>query len=221
MIKYILNAKSFCYVVKNVIDVYCVNCDVLKNNNGRLEYKKKQSEIAKKLIYYMVNKKKPIYNKDNLSIQIGKYGKPYIEHFFFNVAHSGDWVVGAIATNNIGIDIEKHKKRDFDISKNFFSKNEQKYIIKCSDVFKGFYDVWVAKESYMKAIGMGFYKDMISFELDFSYENWRVSSNNKYVIQSIDIDSIYSCAVCSIDKTMGVITYLEINEVEGCYDSRL
>lgn len=58
MIKYILNAKFFCYVVKNMIDVYCVNCGVLKDKNGRLEYKKKQSEIAKKLIYYMINKKK-------------------------------------------------------------------------------------------------------------------------------------------------------------------
>lgn len=130
-------------------------------------------------------------------------------------------MVGAIATNDIGIDIEKHKKRDFDISNIFFSKSEQKYIIRCSDAFKGFYDVWVAKESYMKAIGMGFYKDMSSFELDFSYENWRVGLNSKYVIQSIDIDPIYSCAVCSIDKTMRGITYLEINEVKRCCDSRL
>ena len=42
-----------------------------------------------------------------------KFGKPYFEKGpFFNISHSGRYVVMAVASSEIGVDIEENKARD-------------------------------------------------------------------------------------------------------------
>ena len=53
------------------------------------------------------------------------YGKPYlsdVENFYFNLSHSEDWVVCAMDSNHIGIDIEKEKSIDITLAKQFFTE---------------------------------------------------------------------------------------------------
>lgn len=86
-------------------------------------------------------------------------GKPYIRHFplFFNVSHSFERMVVAIDEYPVGIDIERVVDRDIGlICRRFFSPFESSYV--CHEreghLFR-FYEVWTAKESYLKAVGSG------------------------------------------------------------------
>ncbi|MDF2858604.1 MAG: hypothetical protein K0Q87_4455 [Neobacillus sp.] len=45
---------------------------------------------------------------------------PEISDCYFNISHSGDWVVGTIGTVPLGIDIEEMVRLDLLIAKHFF-----------------------------------------------------------------------------------------------------
>jgi len=65
-----------------------------------------------------------IQNQDIL-FYYNAYGKPSLIHtpsIYFNISHSGDWVVCAINDYEVGIDVEKTENIDFDIAKSFFLK---------------------------------------------------------------------------------------------------
>ncbi|MFD2875899.1 4'-phosphopantetheinyl transferase family protein [Paenibacillus rhizoplanae] len=48
----------------------------------------------------------------------------------FNISHSGDWVVVAIDSMEIGIDIEQIITMNLEIAERFFAQEEYKYIAK-------------------------------------------------------------------------------------------
>ena len=69
----------------------------------------------------------------NIKFNYNAYGKPYLindPHIFFNISHSGDWVVCAINDCEIGIDIEKVDRFDLDIAKHFFQKKSILILLK-------------------------------------------------------------------------------------------
>ncbi|MGO5065622.1 4'-phosphopantetheinyl transferase superfamily protein [Clostridium sporogenes] len=151
-------------------------------------------------------------NISNGNIIFGKnqYGKPYLidyPKFKFNISHSGSFVVCAIDSKSIGIDIEEVRNIEYeDIVKNFFSVSEFKYIIK-QDVncqLSKFYEMWVLKESYIKCCGQGLSIPLKSFSIDIEkYENIKVTINNEYKkhkFKIFDIDLGYKMAVCSLNN---------------------
>ncbi len=102
-------------------------------------------------------------------------GKPYITHpstrLCFNLSHSSEWVVCAIAQFPvIGVDIE-HCLRNVDVlrlARRFFSSPEYEDLLSlCGEAQKSrFFDYWTLKESYIKARGEG-----VSLGLDkFSFK---------------------------------------------------
>lgn len=146
-----------------------------------------------------------------INFKESKYGKPYLLHyknFHFNISHSGDWVVCAIDNRPIGIDVEKIKKVDFEIAKQFFSKMEYIELSKKTGNKKVafFYDLWTLKESYIKAIGDGFSKEPDSFTITFGRQGPFIESpeekNNlpKYYFKQYNIDKNYKMAVCSQNR---------------------
>ena len=80
------------------------------------------------------------------------YGKPFIptnHQIFFNISHSGDWVICAIDSFPVGIDIELVQNIESDNINHFFSSEEYKQLTKKSslDKVKYFYELWTLKES--------------------------------------------------------------------------
>lgn len=117
----------------------------------------KRSLLAELLVRTELVQQLQCTNND-LRFSKNNYGKPVCLNQnadSFNVAHSGDYVVAAFSKSPIGIDIEKHKNINY---LNFHSVlNEQEYeeISKSDHPIATFYKCWTAKESFIKALGIG------------------------------------------------------------------
>ena len=86
-----------------------------------------------------------------------KNGKPYLRNsgMYFNISHSGEYVVLAVADNEIGVDIEKIAPYDQAIAVRCFTERELEWL-QSQGADEAFYRLWTAKESVMKASGLGF-----------------------------------------------------------------
>lgn len=77
-------------------------------------------------------------------------GKPYFDNGpFFNISHSGRYVLMVVSTSEVGVDIEEIKNKDMSALVRIFNEAEAKMIKEHSD----FYYLWCAKESLIKCIG--------------------------------------------------------------------
>jgi 4'-phosphopantetheinyl transferase len=90
----------------------------------------------------------------------GKHGKPSVEGMWFNLAHSGGWLLyGVCGDRPIGVDIEQVKPMpELDkLSGRFFTKTEARLVQSLGEPLKTetFFRIWTAKEAYLKATGAG------------------------------------------------------------------
>ena len=99
-------------------------------------------------------------NPLSLSYSYSKYGKPYLkgkENIYFNVSHSRDYVVCAFSDNEVGIDIQVHKKWKKELAQRFFSEEDKKLLARLENEgfapSEMFFCMWTVKESYMKLTG--------------------------------------------------------------------
>ncbi len=134
----------------------------------------------------------------NKKIFVNQYGKPYAENGrFFNISHSGDYVLFALSGSEVGCDIQKsHRLKNFErISKLVFCKNEMDYLQGTSDKQSAFFDLWTKKESLLKCIGKGFYRnaDSVDVSAEIFYEG-----NISYHFKLWHIFD-YSIAVCTTE----------------------
>ena len=106
------------------------------------------------------------------------YGKPAIDKaqqgdgLFFNLSHSGDRLVLAIARNEaLGVDIESSNKarRVVKISDRYFSAAEVEGLFAQEEAeqLSRFYDLWTLKEAYIKACGLGLAIPLQQFSFSF------------------------------------------------------
>ncbi len=105
-----------------------------------------------------------------LAYRYGENGKPYFRDFpfYFNLSHSGDYVLCAISQEEVGADIQQHCGKNVEkIAGRFFSKQEAEVIAAeeaCEEREKLFYRLWARKEAYGKLTGTGV-GDVLEIEL--------------------------------------------------------
>jgi len=111
-------------------------------------------------------------------LQIGTRarGKPSLRNMngspgqFFNLSHSGDVAVVAVATSELGVDVEAHRHvaNAERLAKRFFSESEQRWLSRQSrDKYEAaFFSIWTCKEAYLKAIGVGIAMPLRAIEID-------------------------------------------------------
>ncbi|MDR2658433.1 MAG: 4'-phosphopantetheinyl transferase superfamily protein [Spirochaetaceae bacterium] len=122
-------------------------------------------------------------------------GKPYIEDGpSFSVSHSGDWVVLAVCSKPVGIDIERiNTSRDTDgIARRVFHPDER---AQAPGDIKMFYKIWTAKESYIKMLGNGL-TSLPGFHVKF-INGEECAADDGSVIRLFDNIYGYAAAVCS------------------------
>lgn len=107
-----------------------------------------------------------------LRVETDSLGKPFLPDlpdFHFNLSHSGKWVVCAVATHPVGVDIEHISSPMQDIAQRFFSPDECAHLhaLPEADRPAAFCELWVLKESYMKATGLGFHLPLEQLSIRF------------------------------------------------------
>lgn len=100
-----------------------------------------------------------------LNFTYGPSGKPALSGVAdapaFNLAHSGDWGLCAVANDGeMGVDIEAlDSELDYAaLAERFFSTNEKKYLQECPSWRRRrlFFRIWTRKEAWLKGKGGGF-----------------------------------------------------------------
>lgn len=103
-------------------------------------------------------------------IRIGLHGKPYFEMDlslpFFNISHSEEYVVCAIASCEVGIDIQKIRMYHPKLLERVMTKEERCQIENSPKKEEEFCRIWCEKESYLKWSGEGITRELSTLERD-------------------------------------------------------
>ena len=121
----------------------------------------------------------------NIKTQEG--GKPYLANseLHFNISHSQQYVLCAISDEEVGIDIQFHKKADVDtVARRMMSASEWQEYQDTTVKAEVFYDLWAKKESFLKFTGTGLNTDLRLVDIDAC-------------VQEIAVDDNYSCMLCT------------------------
>ena len=92
-------------------------------------------------------------------------GKPFLEGypFHFSISHTGEIWSCLVAPENVGLDIQKTRKVNFDkLANRFFLDEEIKFVRDYG--IDGFFDIWVRKEACIKYFGTGI-RDIRTFSV--------------------------------------------------------
>lgn len=121
----------------------------------------------------------------NIEIMYGLWGKPCVlagKSLYFNLSHSKDYVLYAVARNyEVGIDLEyidQHLEVE-DMASSILSSRDLEYwkTIKQEEKANTFFKLWVCKEAFLKASGKGWLNDKHTIPLE-SLETHKESNKN-------------------------------------------
>ena len=151
-----------------------------------------------------------------------KNGKPCIkgdENLFFNLSHSGERVMCAVSSLEVGCDVEKIKPVNLKIAKRVFFENEYKAIAELSTENEQqdmFFRLWTLKESFMKVTGLGMKLPLDSFSIDVSGTEIFVSQNvdkNTYYFKEFDLETAYKYSVCGLVNDFDDVVNVDFREL--------
>ncbi|MCK4764361.1 MAG: 4'-phosphopantetheinyl transferase superfamily protein [Candidatus Aminicenantes bacterium] len=176
--------------------------------------------LADLLVRNLVIEKTNLRNEE-ISFSYNEYGKPTlndVENFHFNVSHSGEWIVCAVDSEPVGVDVEEIAPVDLDISRNYFSPDEHSDLLSQEDRIAYFFTLWTLKESYIKIVGKGLSLPLNSFSIRFSDEEIGIAASGRKLDDTFftqyDIDDKYKMAVCAQDKEFpSYVTHKSVDEL--------
>lgn len=109
-----------------------------------LKFKNEKDQARSLISSYLVN------SLSDQKLLKREMGKPYFENGpFFNISHSGKYVIMGISESEVGVDIEENSDKDMSALVRIFNESEAKMIKEHAD----FYFLWCAKESLIKCFG--------------------------------------------------------------------
>jgi 4'-phosphopantetheinyl transferase len=136
----------------------------------------------------------------------GENGKPSLvgyPDFYFNISHSGEYVVMAYGNVPVGVDVEQLRDKETRVAKRCFTEEEFLYISHTDDKCgERFFEIWTMKESYLKLTGQGISVPLNSFYVNpeelSAYEKDENGKWKKLPVQFefADLDGYVLC-VCS------------------------
>lgn len=98
----------------------------------------------------------------------GEHGKPMLPKelgLYFNLSHSGDYVLCAVSDKETGADIQRHRKYEDRLAERFFHPEELACLKESKDPKQLFFDLWCLKESCIKCTGRGLGAGLESFSV--------------------------------------------------------
>ena len=118
----------------------------------------------------------------------------------YNLAHSGDWMLIAIASSTVGIDME-YTLNDLNINEmlpDYFSNEEITKIKNAADQQLCFYSLWTRKEALVKATGKGTDNDLVFIPcLDGAHtiQSKVIGSEQDWIVSSFETEHNYISAI--------------------------
>lgn len=143
---------------------YLDDGELAKSKRYHFEHDARRYVLSRALLKMLIG---GIFNLEADTIQIipGPNKKPIIKNSdasaHFNISHSGDWLLIAIASTEIGIDIERTDRSHHfdDIIEHSFSEPEKNMLNASLEKLYGFYVLWTRKEAISKATSKGITDD--------------------------------------------------------------
>lgn len=170
-------------------------------NQDILRYRRWQdvqlSLLGKVLLHYGL---KTYYNISDVKTGILSNKKPYLKdhHLHFNISHSKELAVCAIAEYPLGIDVEfrdpKINYQDFIFQMTVKELQEIQY---AEDKTKEFFTYWARKEAVIKAHGAGMMLPLDSFEV---IDNECRIEEEKFFTKEVLIHEDYQGYIASSDQ---------------------
>lgn len=158
-----------------------------KEKSYRFRFRKDQYRCvySSVLVQYLISDK--VGKSEKLQFTYNEYGKPYYigeNTIYFNCSHSGDYIVCALSTEEIGVDIERIGEEHFEIARRCFSPEENHVISSKKENFrrKMFYTYWTLKESYVKLIGKGLSIPFQSFSFIFKDMRYQLKDKENHIL---------------------------------------
>ena len=120
----------------------------------------------------------------------------------FNLSHSRDRLLIAVTTGRaLGIDIEFRRSgiNMNAIADRWFAPEEREFFQGLEKPEIGFFDIWAKKEAYVKALGMGIFKELHSFAVPLDGEPGfpMIGKTDDWFFQPLEIDPAYAAALVS------------------------
>lgn len=142
-----------------------------------------------------------------LSFRKGERGKPYLSShpsLFFNLSHSGQWIVLALSNREVGIDVERLHRRNFRaIVRRFFHPAEIAFFdsVEEKDLQERFITHWTYKEAYLKLLGTGIgAQSLATHPILYSSDNGvevPTHTSGKLFLKAYAIDPNYRCSLAT------------------------
>jgi len=215
------------YLLNNGVDVWRINInDSLPFVDNFLTIMN-TGEIARTNRYlYATDKNRAIITRGSLRFLLGKYlnkkpssllfevaknNKPYLKNesgsaLHYNISHSGNWVILAVADKEVGVDIEYiNPQFDYqDILTDNFSEDEISFIMENPEHF---FTLWTRKEALTKATGIGL-DDHLKFIPALTGEHFAkgniLATANNWIVNSFKVDSEYVASLAVNPLTSGL-----------------
>ncbi|HTQ27539.1 MAG TPA: 4'-phosphopantetheinyl transferase superfamily protein [Puia sp.] len=138
----------------------------------------------------------------DIQIRKGKNSKPFLQHrsnrkIYHNIAHSGDYVLIALADSELGVDLEKMEDsfNYEEVLSMSFSPAELAFIQKAENQRSCFYRLWTIKEALAKATSRGLddgLQSLPSLDGDHLVEAAVIGSLDSWHINSFSFETYMS-----------------------------
>jgi 4'-phosphopantetheinyl transferase len=206
-----ISENDHSFLIDNYADI-----DGIKYKEKIQRYRRWQdaqlSLLGRMLLKYGLN---TYYEIKEYEIYFTPYNKPYLknEDVYFNISHTENLVICAIARFPIGIDVEfSNPQIDYMDFQSHMTPNEFNKIDNSKNKIYSFYKYWTEKESVIKAHGKGLSIPLKSFEI---INNECLIECNQFYLKEIYLDKGYVCSLASannpIKKENIYIQQLNIN----------
>lgn len=193
------------------------NCEKVILPSGHNQSTKNHSLLSRVLLGYILKKH---YGVEKFSFIYGSNGKPYLknEALYFNISHSGGYIICSVAEKEIGCDVQTTGKYNPRIAERFFTENERAFLEKSENQPSDFTRLWALKESVLKKTGEGITGGLDSFCFaDCLNKNSFIKFGYHFCVSEL-IGAYIS--VCS-DEKENEITEVNKEEIENYMDTIL
>jgi 4'-phosphopantetheinyl transferase len=144
-----------------------------------------------------------------LRFRVGKFGKPELDESLglrFNLAHSGQWALIAVARDReVGVDVEEVCLEDLEpIVHTAFSPTERLAFGRLTGEARvdAFYRCWTRKEAIVKGLGLGLHAELTELEVPVERQDRPLLlvpppafASKAWILDDITLDSRHMAAV--------------------------